>query len=39
MNQKININLYFSDDGEDIQKVLINDFMEFLNNYVNKFLK
>ena len=39
MNKKLNINLFFKDDGEDIIEVLTRDFQEFLNNYLQKILK
>ena len=39
MNKKLNINLFFKDDGEDIIEVLTRDFQEFLNNYIKKPLK
>ncbi len=39
MNKKLNINLFFKDDGEDIIEVLTRDFQEFLNNYIKKLLK
>lgn len=39
MNKKLNINLFFKDNGEDIIEVLTRDFQEFLNNYIKKLLK
>ena len=32
MNKKLNINLFFKEDGDDIIEVLTRDFKEFINN-------
>ncbi len=39
MNKKLNINLFFKEDGDDIIEVLTRDFKEFINNYIKKVLK
>lgn len=38
MNKKLNINLFFNEQGEEILNVLTYDFKEFLNNYIKKVL-
>lgn len=39
MTKKLNINLYYNDDGETILDVLMKDFNDFLNDYIKKVLK
>ncbi len=39
MNKQLNINLFYSDDGDDLLEVLNRDFKEFLNMYIKKVLK
>lgn len=39
MNNTLNINLYYKDDGENIIDVLMRDFNDFLNDYIKKVLK
>lgn len=38
MNKKLNINMFFNENGEDIKEILIRDFKDFLNSYVKKVL-
>ena len=38
MNKKMNINLYYKEDGENIVDVLMKDFNDFLNDYIKKVL-
>ena len=39
MNKTLNINLYYKEDGENILDVIMNDFNDFLNDYIKKVLK
>lgn len=39
MNKQLNINLFYSEDGENIVDVLSRDFKEFLSSYLKKILK
>lgn len=39
MKKKLNIKLFFKDDGEDIVDILKRDFQEFLNSYLKKLLE
>ncbi len=39
MNKPLTINLFYSDDGEDLLEVLNRDFKEFLNLYIKKVLQ
>lgn len=39
MNKQLNINLFYSDDGDDLLEVLNRDFKEFLNMYIKKVFK
>lgn len=39
MNNILNINLYYKEDGENILDVLMKDFNDFLNDYIKKVLK
>lgn len=39
VNNTLNINLYYKEDGENIVDVLMKDFNDFLNDYIKKVLK
>ena len=39
MNKQLNINLFYSDEGEDLLEVLNRDFKEFLNMHIKKVLE
>lgn len=39
MNKKLNINVFFDDNSDDILEVLEQDFREFLNDYIKQYFK
>lgn len=38
MNKKLNINIFYKDEGNTILEALEQDFKEFLNDYIKKIL-
>ncbi len=39
MNKKLNINIFFNNNGEYLSDILSQDFIEFLEEYINNSLK
>lgn len=39
MNKKLNINIFYNDKGNDILDVLEQDFKDFFNDYLKKYIK
>lgn len=39
MNKTLNINIFYKDEGNTILEILEQDFKDFFNDYIKKYIK
>lgn len=39
MNKTLNINIFYNDEGNTILEILEQDFKDFFNDYIKKYIK